>query len=65
MKLTDLSDLVVLGESVVVEEVEHQGLVESFGVRQVLELKGLKHQISDFKKKADVFLKINLNYFLL
>jgi hypothetical protein len=39
-----LSDLIVLWESVVVEEVEHQSLVERLGVRQVLELERLKDQ---------------------
>ena len=36
-----LADPVVLREPVVVEDGEHEGLVEGVGVRQVLELEGL------------------------
>jgi hypothetical protein len=37
-----LPDLVVLGEAVVVEQVEHEGLVERLRVRKVLELERLE-----------------------
>ena len=36
---THLADPVVFGEPVVVEDSEHEGLVEGVGVREILELK--------------------------
>ena len=41
MGRTYISNLVMLGKPIVVENGEHEGLVKSLGVRQVLELKSL------------------------
>ena len=56
-ELTDLSDLIVLGEPVVVEEIEHEGLVERFGVGQVLKLESLKNQFYRTNKIYRIYRK--------